>query len=588
VSVEISLDLQQIEERTVGKSFNRGKTLYENGAISSPVRRGDEISARCQGSYAQPYRVWAKFIDAEIAAASCSCEYDWGGDCKHIVAMLLAYLRQPEHFEKRKTLRDELMSREKRDLLDIIEAMIVRYPDLEDIVERATVDGFPNQLIDLTAIHRELKAALDFGGEWMDRVAENKVYELASLGDRYAWRGDYVHAIAIYCAILEECNANDYPTDDEGQYIEAINNTVSRLKEALSHLDMDQHEDLRQGLLDLLTGAVIWDIDFGGIGYADEADEIILEIAQPADAPRIRERIRLAEERKSEEGYYSNWTGEAYEYILMALDKIDSTDPEETLKRLQAKELHYSQASALLELKRYEEAAGVVSKLHPAYELQRGLDLLVEHRQNQRAIQLAEAALESAYDSRIADWLIDLYRKQGDGKAEFRWQLNRMRRDPHINHYIGLRAAAEAVGSWGSTRPKVISELKRKEAYAVLAEAYLHDEDWDLAWDALGKVSQRQDHHPSQVIYRLDFTVAEKSGHVRPALAIPIYIKYARAEIDLRSRKDYAQAAKLLREVREMYRQMNKSAGWQRLIADLRREFARLPALQDELGKAGL
>ncbi len=579
---------RQIKERAFGKSFSRGKALYENGAISSPVRRGDEISARCQGSYAQPYRVWAKFINGEIAAAICSCEYDWGGDCKHIVAMLLAYLRQPEQFEKRKPLRDELMSREKTDLLDIIEEMIVRYPDLEDIVERATVHDFPNQLIDLETIQRELKGALDFDGEWMARVAENKVYELASLGDRYAWRGDYAQAIAIYCAILEECNDNDHPANDEGQYIEAINHSVARLREALSHLDMDHHEDLRQRLVDLLVSAVIWDIDFGGIGYADEADVIILEIARPADTPRIRERIRWAEESKSEKGYYSKWTGEAYEYFLMALDQIDSTDPEETLKRLQAKELHYLYASVLLTLKRYEQAAGVIAKLQPAYELQRGLDLLVEHQQNQGAIQLAEAALERDYDARLADWLITLYRKQGDEKAQFRWQLNRMRNDPQINNYIGLRDAAEAVGDWGSARPKVISELERKEAHAVLTQAYLHDEDWDLAWDALGKVAQRQDHHPSHVNYRLDFTVAENSGHARPARAIPIFINYARAEIDLRTRKHYASAAELLAEVRKMYRQMNDSASWQTLIADLRREFARLPALQDELDKAGL
>ncbi|MCY3798170.1 MAG: hypothetical protein OXG84_10195 [Chloroflexi bacterium] len=585
---DIKLTRHQIQARTVGKSFERGALLYENGAISSPTRRGDEISARCQGSYPQPYRVWARFIDAEIVAAVCSCEYDWGGDCKHIVALLLAYSDQPEQFEKRATLRDELMSREKTELLDIIEEMIARYPDLEDIVERAAVDGFPGQFIDLQAIRRELRRALRISGEWMDRAAENKVYELASLGDRYALRGDYVQSIAIYCAILDECNASGYPTDDEGQYIEAVNQAVARLKEALSHLDIEQHEDLRQRLLDLLVSAVIWDIDFGGIGYADDADEIILEIVKPADTPRIRERIRLAEEKDREREYFSNWSGEAYEYFLMALDKIDSTDPEETLKRLQAKELHYSQASALLELKRYEEAAGVVAKLHPAYELQRGLELLADHQQNRRAIQLAEAALESDYDSRLAAWLIDLHKKHGDEKAEFRWQLNRMRKDPHIDNYIGLRDAAEAVGAWRSNRSEVISELKRKEAYEVLAQVYLHDEEWDLAWDTLGKAPMRQDHHPSHVIYRLDFTVAEKSRHVRPARAVPVYVNYARAEIDLRTRKDYAYAAELLREVRGMHQQLNDSAGWKTLIANLRREFARLPALQDELDKAGL
>ena len=316
MSDKIALNQRQIQARTVGESFNRGAALYEDGAISSPIRRGDELSARCRDSAGQSYRVWARFIDGAIAAADCNCLYDWGGDCKHIVALLLTCLREPERFQQRKTLRDELMSREKTELLDIIEDMIARYPDLEDIVERAAIDGMRDQQIDLSAIKRELKAALLDRGMWMDRTAEYKVSEIASLGDRYAGRGDYVQAIAIYCAILEACNASEYPTDDEGQYIDAVNGAVDSLQEALSHLDIEQHEDLRQRLLNLLVGAVIWDIDFGGIGYADAADEMIMEIVKPADTPRIRERIRLAEERKSERGYYSNWTGAAFEYFL--------------------------------------------------------------------------------------------------------------------------------------------------------------------------------------------------------------------------------------------------------------------------------
>ncbi len=37
-----------------------------------------------------------------------------------------------------------------------------------------------------------------------------------------------------------------------------------------------------------------------------------------------------------------------------------------------------------------------------------------------------------------------------------------------------------------------------------------------------------------------------------------------------------------------MYAQLNDSASWQKLIADLRIEFKQLPAFQDELSKAGL
>lgn len=585
----IPLTQRQIQSRAFGKTFDRGETLYTNGAISRTVRRGDEINARCQGSYPQPYRVWATILAGEIAATSCDCEYDWGGDCKHIVALLLTFLYEPERFQERETLRDALMSRQKEDLLDIIEEMILLHPELVDIVEDATTDRSSNQLLDLQSIRRELKQSLAFTGEWMDHVAENKVYELTRRGSRLALRGDYARAIAIYCAILEECNAHDYPTDDEGQYVDAVNNTVAHLKDAISRFDFADDEDLRQQALDTLVDTLIWDIEFGGIDYGYEAEELILEIAQSADITRIRGHVGLIADRHRAEKRSSNWGAEAYENILMKLDRIDSIDPEETLKRLQAKELHYLYASKSLDLRRYEQAVGIIGeKMKKPHELIRGLDLLRSHDQAQTAIQLAEGALGSEYDNRIIEWLIGFYQQQEDRETEFRWQLERMRTDAHIDHYIGLRGVSESLDNWQTIRPQIIVELEKKQAYEVLTLVYLHEKHWDLAWVSLDKVSEPQFHHASHVIYRLDFTVAEASRQVLPAPAIPVYVKYARAEIALRKRKRYGYAAKLLREIRGMYRQMNELESWNQFIDDLRIEFKQLPALQDELNKAGL
>ncbi|MDE2949208.1 MAG: hypothetical protein OXT68_00455 [Chloroflexota bacterium] len=589
MSAQIRLELRQIKERALDKVFQRGQALYTNRAISAPGRRGDEINARCRGSYPQPYRVWAKFRAEEIAGTGCSCEYDWGGDCKHIIALLLTYLYEPERFEERETLRDALMSREKEDLLDIIEEMIVLHPELEDIVELVAGDGASNHLTDPQAIRRELSPSLAFSGEWMDQVAENKVYEVTRRGSRLALRGDYARAIAVYCAILDECNAHEYPTDDEGQYVDAVNNTVAHLKDAISRFDFADDEDLRLQVLDTLVDTLIWDIEFGGIDYGFEAEKLILSLAQPTDIPRIRQHVGLIADREETDESSSNWKQEAYESFLMELDKLEATDPEVTLKRLQAKKLHYLYASKLLDLKRYEEAAEIISaKLQSADQLRRGLDLLLERQQIQTAIRLAEESLEWGYDRRIASWLIDLHRRQGDQTSELRWQLQRMRQEPHINFYESLSAVSKSLDLWQKVRPQVISDLTREKSYKTLTLVYLHDEDWDMAWETLEKASAQQDRHPSALHYRLDFAVAEASRQAKPARALPIYIKYARAEIAGGNRKRYAAAAKLLGEVRKIYAQINDTAGWQRLIADLRAEFARRPALQDELDQAGL
>jgi uncharacterized Zn finger protein len=86
----------------------------------------------------------------------------------------------------------------------------------------------------------------------------------------------------------------------------------------------------------------------------------------------------------------------------------------------------------------------------------------------------------------------------------------------------------------------------------------------------------------------LEREVAERSRHVRPHKAIPIFVRHAEALIGRRERKYYQAAAGDLSVVRDLYRQIDDEAAWQELIARIRAEYKRLPALQDELGKAGL
>ena len=135
MSAQVSIDLQQIKERALEQSFERGESLYERGAIFLPLRRDNVISAQCVGTYSDYYHVSAAFDEAGALTTDCACPYDWGGDCKHIVAMLLAYLYEPERFRAGAGRREELMSLAKEDLVDIIEQMGARYMGLEDIIE---------------------------------------------------------------------------------------------------------------------------------------------------------------------------------------------------------------------------------------------------------------------------------------------------------------------------------------------------------------------------------------------------------------------------------------------------------------------
>ena len=90
------------------QSFRRGQEYFRSKAVHSLIRRGSALEAEVEGSEPRPYRVRVAFAAGSLTA-SCDCPYDWGDWCKHIVAMLLAYL-DGDRLEERPPLVSRLAS----------------------------------------------------------------------------------------------------------------------------------------------------------------------------------------------------------------------------------------------------------------------------------------------------------------------------------------------------------------------------------------------------------------------------------------------------------------------------------------------
>ena len=86
------------------ESFARGRDYLRRGAVYGIERRGDRLTAEVGGSEYAPYTVTIELGESGVAAARCSCPYDWGGACKHIVAVLLKYLASPDAVVERPSL----------------------------------------------------------------------------------------------------------------------------------------------------------------------------------------------------------------------------------------------------------------------------------------------------------------------------------------------------------------------------------------------------------------------------------------------------------------------------------------------------
>ncbi|MEO0458057.1 MAG: SWIM zinc finger family protein [Cyanobacteria bacterium P01_A01_bin.114] len=97
-----------LKRLTTPQSFDRGKSYYQGEAIENPIRQGDKLSADCWGS--QRYRIQVTLANHDISQSKCTCPYDWGGLCKHQVALLLTYIHAPDSFQTLSSLQEKRLS----------------------------------------------------------------------------------------------------------------------------------------------------------------------------------------------------------------------------------------------------------------------------------------------------------------------------------------------------------------------------------------------------------------------------------------------------------------------------------------------
>ena len=133
------LTLEQIHERCTEQSFTRGLDYFHNGAIDNPTFHDCSLSAICEGTDIDPYHVTVELTQTGIAATYCSCPYDWGGDCKHIIALLLTYVHEPDAILSLEPLFDTLASKPKSELLQVISELLKRAPELVPIAQAYSV-----------------------------------------------------------------------------------------------------------------------------------------------------------------------------------------------------------------------------------------------------------------------------------------------------------------------------------------------------------------------------------------------------------------------------------------------------------------
>jgi uncharacterized Zn finger protein len=573
----------QIRSRVGERSLSRGRRYYEQGAIMSPWLQGDTLKAQCWGSRPQPYHIWVQLGPDGIKAGECSCPVGGGGACKHVAALLFTWLHKPDSFQETEPLEKALAQRDKQDLIYLIRQMIARYPDLEELVHLApAASGGQTAAINPDLIRRQVQQALkhgEYGHAYYGAAASiaNQLQVIMQPAEGYGEQDDWLNATVIYRTVLEEL-LNQYGQiyDHDGDLGAVFWEGGERLGECLQQTHQPQ---TRLEILQTLVDVIVADIEVGGYGFADSAYGVVLEEANTAEKAEIATWIegKLAGIKLSTDDFSQKWRAESYGRFLLNLQGDTLTD-EQFIQLCRRSGQLKKLVERLLQLYRVDEA---VATAHTAsdYELLALADLFVAHDQATIAEGLVWERSGRSKDDRLTDWLKKQAVNSGDWPQAIHYAESQFWQRPTLAYYQDMKHIAEQLGDWPDRQPKILSRLSKQEEHALLTTIYVLEKDIDAALKTLPQV--RYSGH-------LTIEVAQAAEASHPREAIRLYHQKATQLIAARGRDNYAEAAKYLHRIKNLYSKLGEGDKWTETIRAVRDQKPRLPALLDELKQAGL
>jgi uncharacterized Zn finger protein len=151
---------------------------------------------------------------------------------------------------------------------------------------------------------------------------------------------------------------------------------------------------------------------------------------------------------------------------------------------------------------------------------------------------------------------------------------------------------AKQLDRWETLRQESLAFVEQKGKTTLLIEIAIDEEEIDKALELLKKLKEKGIYGYSYTSgytgpsIELAVAIAAKKTH--PHEAIQIYQQRAERLIAEKSRKSYQGACAQLVEVKYLYKELDEREIWTNYISSLRQQYKHLPALRDEMMKAGL
>ncbi|HBY99399.1 MAG TPA: hypothetical protein DEP84_36590 [Chloroflexi bacterium] len=558
-----------IRRHTDPQSFERGARYYNQGAILNPVRQGNELRAECEGSQYQPYRVSVTLGEQGITDYDCSCPR--GGFCKHVVALLLTWVHEPDEFHVMAPVDELLAQHSREELIALVKEIIARQPDLVRLLELplGPIDARP---FDPEPFRRQVQYALSRDdAEWVARELE-RVRETA---DGYLEAGTPTAAGALYHLILDETLARFeewwLEWDRDGDILILLQECAEGLGRCLEAGVADRES--RRRWLEALLEAELEDIRLGGVDFATPAGQVVLERATDEEWVWIEDRLR------KELAKASDWTRSSLVGFLAARRELTGREAEADALVLE-QGTPEQRAFRLLDLERVDEAVRIAEQHFTDLPglVKQFADALVQAGYGEAAAAYVAGQMRhERYAGLYGPWLARHFEQHGDRQAALDLWRRQFEASPALQTY----QTVQELGIWEQLRPALLAALDPVRDAALLLDISLAEGDVARALEIARQPGAWIDSPHS-------LRLAQAAAADHPRAALDMYRRFAERAIAARSRGNYQIAAGYLQQVRDLQRRLGETADWEAYIAHLRQEHRRLRALQEELERARL
>jgi len=591
------------------ESFHRGEEYYRDGAVSNTAIQGNLLSGECAGTYAPYYRVKVELDEAGIAGTSCTCLYEYGGYCKHIVSLLLAYVHHPKPCAARKAPAELLADLGHDDLTAILTKLIQEQSELYDRIEAMT--SVPSKSkkkrkkkVDIEVYRRHILSIIhSLDGMRMSEAywhvggLANQLREIQESAVKFLDADDAETALEILLVLLEEgSRAIEFIDDSNGELGGFVGELGTPLAEAILSVELSQVEQDR--LLCRLEKLIDYAGDYGMEGNLD----IAVQAAKygwddlPKKMPPHQKLAHQVDEDEESDDWYDDddddWDeDDEFEFREWGLSPTRGFDDltevklnvldrqghiEKYLALCKKEERHLRYALKLCDLKQTVEAVKYAKKhLTTAEESLLVARRLRESRLVTESIEIGEHGLKlKGSKAGLGEWLGPVEETQGRTKQALRAWLAAFGEDPSLETYKTIKRLAGS--GWERLRSEVMTKLRKSYDKGVLAEVYLLEEEWDEAI----KVAEGRD-----VWYTVVETVDDGVMQHCPEWVVKISLKHADRLMSEAKSKNYPIAAAWLKRVKHAYKVLGKTDNWKKYLVEIKEKYRRRPALQKQLAR---